>query len=321
MKRWMALLLSVAVLIGCYGCSVTTDSPGESDDESTSSSSASNKIGILVPMTSEFFSAVNAGSTEVWEDAGYQVIESSFDSDQSKLIEMIENYVAAGVDMICTNPGGNAGDDALKAAMDAGVKVMVYGSETADYDLCMVADEYVTGETIGEMAANYVNEYLGGNVQAVALTDTSSQDTTNRTNGMLDKFKELCPNAEIVGSAETLNVGEGTEVMENFLQRYPDVQVVLAHNDVSGIEAMEVLNAAGKTGDEYAVFGCDGTTQGFKLIKDGSIFRGTVSFGALGKTIGEYGLNLLNGEYETHHKEMLPCYGVTEENIDEFYSE
>lgn len=288
-------------------------SPAESDQ--------SNKIGILVPATTEFFAAVNQASSDAWKAAGYDVTVSSFNQDSGKQIEMIENYVSSGVKMICTNPGSNAGDDALKEAMAKGVKVFVYGVETSDYDLCAVEDEAKVGQTIGDMAADYVNKNLGGNVKAVALVDTAGQDLAKRSNGMMDEFKAKCPNSEIVGTAEVVNTGEGTAAMEDFLQRYPDVQIVIAYNDVFGLEAMQAMKAAGKDGDKYGVFGCDGTSEGLKDIKEGTIYRGTISFGDIGKDVADLGLKLLKGDYDgqTHVKEYLSCYSVTSDNIDQYY--
>ena len=266
---------------------------------------------------------MNEASKTAWEKAGYDVTVSSFDQDTGKQIEMIENYVNSGVSMICTNPGSNAGDDALKAAMEKGVKVFVYGVETADYDLCAVEDETGVGQAIGTMAADYVNEKLGGKVKAVALIDTAGQDLANRSNGILDAFREKCPDSEIVGTAECTSTGEGTAAMEDFLQRYPDIQIVLAYNDTFGLEGMEALKAAGKDGEEYGVFGCDGTSEGLKNIKEGTIYRGTISFGDIGSDVAQFGLDLMNGKYDgqDHVKVYLQNFPVTAANIDEYYTE
>lgn len=289
----------------------------------TSNDSSGKKIGILVPATTEFFANVNDKSQKAWEDAGYEVTVSSFNQDTQKQIEMIENYVSSGVSMICTNPGSNAGDDALKDAMDKGVKVFVYGVETSDYDLCAVEDEATVGKNIGTMAADFVNDKLGGKVKAVALIDTAGQDLAYRSNGLMDAFKEQCPNSEIVGTAECVNTGDGTNAMEDFLQRYPDIQVVIAYNDVFGLEAMQAMIAAGKDGDDYGVFGCDSSSEALKDIHDGTIYRGTISFGDIGQDVANYGLQLMNGDYDgqSHVKVYLNNYMVTADNIDDYYTE
>lgn len=321
MKKILSILMCAAmllsVLVGCGAKKDDTQGAGTGTD-----TAAAGKVGILVPATTEFFADVNQKSSDAWKAAGYDVTVSSFNQDSGKQIEMIENYVSSGVKMICTNPGSNAGDDALKEAMGKGVKVFVYGVETSDYDLCAVEDEATVGKTIGGMAADYVNKSLGGKVKAVALIDTAGQDLAKRSNGLMDEFKAKCPDSEIVGTAECVNTGDGTAAMENFLQRYPDVQIVIAYNDVFGLEAMQALKAAGKDGEQYGVFGCDGTSEGLKDIKDGTIYRGTISFGDIGTDIANYGLKLLNGEYDgkTHTKEFLSCYAVTADNIDEYYT-
>ncbi len=329
MKKKILSMLCVLLMMVTVFSACSKSNNNESGSEPVSNAEVSSpeakgkKIGILVPATTEFFANVNNESKKAWEEAGYEVIVSSFDQDTSKQIEMIENYVNSGVDMICTNPGSNAGDDALKTAMSKGVKVFVYGVETSDYDLCAVEDESSVGKAIGTMGADYTNNKLGGKVQAIALINTAGQDLAKRSNGILEAFKEKCPNSEIVGTAECASTGEGTSAMENFLQRYPDVQVVLAYNDTFGLEAMEVLKAAGKDGEKYGVFGCDGTSEGLKNIKEGTIYRGTISFGDIGADVAKHGLDLMSGKYEgkTHEKVFLNNYPVTVDNIDQFYKD
>ena len=324
-KNIKVLIMCVVFALSLAACGNETkdkdSDTGAVNSEKQAKESDGKKIGILVPATTEFFANVNEKSKEAWEKAGYNVTVSSFDQDTGKQIEMIENYVNSGVSMICTNPGSNAGDDALKNAMDRGVKVFVYGVETKDYDLCAVEDESGVGHSIGIMAADYVNKKLDGKVKAVALINTAGQDLANRSNGILDAFKEKCPNSEIVGTAECKSTGEGTAAMENFLQKNPDIQIVLAYNDTFGLEAMEALKAAGKEGDQYGVFGCDGTSEGLKDVKNGTIYRGTISFGDIGADVAQYGLDLMNGKYDekSHEKVFLNHYPVTIDNIDEYY--
>ena len=335
-KRFFSALIITAMtasLVGCGSSASSTTSAAPSSaastgTESTAAAAASDagsksvgKIGILVPATTEFFANVNNATQTAWEAAGYDVTVSSFDQDTQKQISMIENYVSSGVDMICTNPGSNAGDDALKEAMDDGVKVFVYGVETADYDLCAVEDEKSVGQNIGTMAADFANNKLGGKIKAVALIDTAGQDLAYRSNGLMDAFKEKCPDSEIVGTAECVNTGDGTAAMEDFLQKDPDIQVVIAYNDVFGLEAMQAMIAAGKDGDDYGVFGCDSSSEALKDIKEGTIYRGTISFGDIGTDVANYGLDLMSGKYDgqSHVKVYLNNYPVTADNIDDYY--
>ncbi len=64
---------------------------------------------------------------------------------------------------------------------------------------------------------------------------------------------------------------QSMQVMENLLQRFPEIDIVLAGNDESGLGAVEAIEAAGRLG-KIKVTGVDGLQPGIQSILQGRLF-------------------------------------------------
>lgn len=329
MKKILAMMLAATMVFTLGACGnnkgekaddKAEEITGEAAGDTTEVSDDELKICHIKPAEDEFFTGLNDTFSAQCEEAGYTFSEACFEGDYEKLMSIVETLVQDGVDMILCNPLTNAGDDAFKYAMENGVTVLLYGNG-GQYDYLYGTDEYSNGATIGTMAGEWAQEKHQGNVKVAFVVATYSESTVQRTNGMKDAFLELCPDAEVVGEGEYMNTGDATTVMEVLLQKDPDIQVVVAINDQSGIEAAEAMKAAGKNTEDYAVFSTDGTEEALKRVKNGDVLRGTVSYGDIGMNLWDVVNRILAGEVEKGVVTSGGITAVTEENIDEFYTE
>ena len=272
----------------------------------------------IMPDASEFFVTVNDGLKALCEENGYNFVDARFDVDYAKLVTVVENMVQSGVDIIVCNPLTASGDDAFKIALQSGVDVLLYGNAGEQYTSFLTADEYLVGSTIGSMAGDWAQKVYNGELKVAFIQATKSESTKARSDGMVDAFVEKCPNAEIVGYGEYYEIGDATSAMETLLQKNPDIQCVVALNDQSAIESAEAMKAAGKSTEEYAVFGCDGGAEGLRMIKNGDVYRGTVAWVDIATQIFDTAVQVLNGEVSDGTVIALTCEPVTPENIDAF---
>lgn len=313
MKKILTLLIALFVVISLTGC--TTDSPIEPEEKEVTM-----KVGFALPtLQSEFFVWYSDGIKAALEAEGYEVSITSYDGDASKLISTIETFTVSNVDAIIAMVMDASSEDALKAAMEAGIKVVVPGVVTENYDLALVADNADVGKQIGEMAAEFVNSQLSGEAEVIAFVSSANPDMASRSNGMLEAFKAKAPKATIVTEANYVQVGDATNAMENALQQNPNIKVIISFGDQGAVEAVNVLKAAGKVGDDYAAFGCDLTQEGLKLIKAGDIFRGTVDMGNIVTDTANLTLQLLKGELSPlPYKYVGVNKKVTIENVSDY---
>lgn len=324
MKKVVSIFLAVLLAFSVVGCS----NPGTGSAGSTGSAAgsaatvsrtATKKVGMLVPtLQAEFFTSLVDGVKKGLEAKGYTLVATSFDSDSSKAVAAIENYIVSNVDCIMAMVTDNSCDDVLKTAMDKGIKVFSMGVETKYYDLCSLADNVDVGNKIAEMAADFVNKNLGGKAQIATITSTTSTDMANRSTAMVSKLKELLPNSTFVMDGQPAKVGDSAAYMENVLQKYPDTKVLVSFGDMQALECVEVLKAAGKLGKDVGVFACDATAQGLKEIAAGDIFRGTVYMGSIIDTTVNLTTRLLENDPTLQKKMVGENIKVTADNVKDY---
>lgn len=76
-------------------------------------------------------------------------------------------------------------------------------------------------------------------------------------------------------------VGAGTTYTETMIQKYPDLNCILAYGDAAATEAVEAVKAAGMNSDDFGIFACDGTDSAVKYIADNDVMRGTLLFNSI----------------------------------------
>lgn len=197
-------------LAACGGSASSTAVSSVASAAGSAAAAGKGTIGILMPsLNAEFFAATANSMAARLAEEGYTGNIQGFDNDAAQAVSVIENFITDGVQGIAYMTVDTAGDDALKDAMDAGIKVLTCGVENANYDVCQIMDNKATGYQIGEMAANYINENFGGSAKVAYITSTKSQNMMDRVEGYRQAMEELCPGADVVYEAECVDVGQG----------------------------------------------------------------------------------------------------------------
>ena len=329
MKKFVLVFLSILLILSVAGCASnnaanTSAEAAPAEAETSTEAEAANdspkKIGLLLPtLQSEFFVFIADGLEERFTAEGFEVSAMSFDGDANKAISIVENFTIENVDCIIAMVSDNSVDSALKGAMDKGITVIEAGIITDTYDFGLVADNKDVGLKIAEMAADYINNELGGSAKVAAFINETSSDMADRSNSLLENLATLAPNAEIVAKTSYVNVGDATAAMENFFQQNPDIQVVVSYGDQAAIESVEVAKAANKT-EGFATFSCDATQQALKSIYEGGLVKGTVSMGSLIDMMADPTIAILNGNPPSEKIIIGTNTKVTAENIADFYT-
>ncbi|MDC7122189.1 ABC transporter substrate-binding protein [Cellulomonas fimi] len=210
------------------------------------------------------------------KEEGFDLKFSDAQQKQENQIQAIRSYIAQGVDYIAFSPVVESGWDAvLEEAKTANIPVILTDRavDTEDESLYVtfIGSDFVEeGRRIG----TYVSENLATEpIKVVELQGTTgSAPAIDRKTGFEEATADN-PNVEIIAS-QTGNFtrAEGKTVMEGFLQAYPDIDVVYAHNDDMGLGAIEAIEAAGKVpGQDIKVVTIDGVKDGMQALADGKI--------------------------------------------------
>ncbi len=323
MKKILSVLmcgiLGAALLTGCGAAGgKKNDSTGTSAGKDNSQSV---KVGFLAPtLQTEFMIGIDEKLHEECDTRGWGYVSASFDNDSAAAVSAIENMVTGNCNYIVAMVSDTSCDDALKAAQDKGVKIIECGVETAVHDVVITTDQYSIGTQIGDMAAQWLNDQLGGEGNIVIYTTYQNQDMQDRGQGIQDAIKEKAPNVnvlEVVDIGKDV-VGSGTTTTETMLQKYSDLNGIVCYGDAAAVESVEAVKAAGKDNENFGVFACDGTNQALKGISEGTCMRGTMYFEPVGTVMAKCIDELVAGKTYDEAVES-PIYPVTAANVADYY--
>lgn len=314
----LLLLIAIGLTAGCGPKDKSSAGKGEAD-------------GVQVGMT------VQDLSNPTW--AGYcQAIEKeiaahggslsyvSCESNASKQITQIENFVASGVDVLIVHPADPAGVEfALKQARQKGIKVIAWDDNLENADIAWLIDNHKLGYLIGEYAAKWINEKLGGTAEVAILNYPQLPILLARGNGIRDAVTELAPDAQIVAETSAINPAEGIAKMETVFQSNPNVKVVCSIGGGGSVGANEAAKAAGKITDDFGIFAADATQPELTALKNNEGVRMTVTITGTNKQIAERIWEMVDElqsgetiETKEVYRELIP---VTKENVDQYLNQ
>ena len=315
------MALSLAACGGSASTASSTASSASSAAESVVESAAAAagtsvtkdniKFGFLAPtLQTEFFINIDDGLKQVAAEDGWDYTSVSFENDSGTAVTDIENMVTSGCNVILAMVSDNSCDDALRAAQEAGTIVIECGVVTDAYDISINSSQYDTGTMISDMAGEWIDTQLDGKANIVVYTTYQNQDMQNRGQGIQDRIKELCPDSNILEVVDIGKdvVGAGTTYTETMIQKYPELNCILAYGDAAATEAVEAVKAAGMNSDDFGIFACDGTESAIKYIADNDVMRGTLKFNSIAESARTALYQYLDGELE---KGAVVDYSIT----------
>lgn len=296
MKKAMTLLLGLLLLAAPTACS--NEDPG--GDAQTSTASGTVDVGYAVTDTTNPFIGWLTEEVRAQAEAdGITVQIADAAGNGTTQLEQIENFIAMNVKVIALMPVDPMGvTDAITRAQEAGIKVLVAGTDTGVYDVMMNIDQYASGSEVAQMGIEWLIETfstdgtaegLEGTPKVIVLKYTGTNDGTNRSNGIIDTISDWGYADVVVAQTEAITSADATSIMENMWQQNQDASLVMTYNADAALGVNEYLmGQAGIDRSEIAVFSADTSEPVEEIIlasaTDDSVFRGTM--GTVGPEIG-----------------------------------
>jgi len=192
-------------------------------------------------------------------------------------------------------------DDVLKEAKDAG-KVVVLEDRRIDADPSMYytyigSDFDLEGQKAAKAMCDLLKDSPKKNVVEISGAVGASA-AIDRAKGFREKMGD-CGIVIPDGFTQTGNWGvpESKAVMEAFLKKSKDIQVVFAHNDEEAIGAIQAIKEAGLVpGKDIQVIGVDATADGFKYLISGELGADIECNPLLAPQVYEAALKAVNGD-------------------------
>lgn len=286
----LTLVLVAALLVGCAQApsaspDAESSAPADNASEPAAESDGNLKVGITIQSLENSYWAGVFGEVEtLLKDKGWEYTILACDDNSAKQIQQIENFITNEVDLIMVHPSDpNAIEDYLKAARDAGIKVMCWDDKMTNTDLNWVLDNTELGYTIGSAAAEFINTHYSETekAQVAVMNYPQTPILLERETGILAAMEELAGGKfEIVAQQPALDAQTALSNMETIFQAHPDTTIVCsigAGGDIGANQAfMTKFNS--QIPDNVGIFSADATQQQLEAIVNGEATRASIGF-------------------------------------------
>jgi len=271
-------LVGVAILAGCSDRSAPQ--PGGA---ATPGSLKQKRVGISSPHQVEILNELYADMKREAQKPENQLELVIVDAknDAVKQLNDIESFIAQGYGGIFFLAQPSKGLTELVAkGVKQGVFMFNHGaSPITGATQNVVLDQHYTGAQVGEFAAKWIHQHLGGRAEVGILGNSADPWLERRTEGMKEGLRKFAPEARIVGEVHGHSIELGAAGAANLLQAHPRIQVLLAHADDPGYGCYTAAMEAGRRDpNRFLVASCDGTRLVFDKISDGGIYQATWSY-------------------------------------------
>lgn len=188
------------------------------------------------------------------EENGYKLLFDDAQQKQENQIKAIRSFIQQEVDYIVVAPVVETGwETVLEEAKEAGIPVilsdrMMDVSDESLYE-CWVGGNFIKE---GEDAAAWLKTYLEGlgrGEEAINIVTLQGTIGASAQVGRTDGFASGMQDNWTMLDKQTgeFTQSKGQEVMESFLKKYDDIDVVVCENDNMAFGAVDAIKAAGKT--------------------------------------------------------------------------
>ncbi len=279
-----------------------------------------NKIGIsLGSMGNPFFVALANGATNKAKEANpnVEVTALGYDYDMNKQFTQIDNFIAAGVDLILLNPADpKAVAPAIARAQAAGIPVVAVDTAAEGADATVTTDNVQAGE----IACKFIVDKLGGKGDVVIVNGPQVSSVIDRVVGCKKVFgaapgiKVLSGDQDAKGSRDG-----GLNVMQSLLTRFEKIDAVFAINDPTGIGASLASKQANRT--NLFITAVDGAPDIEAELKDSSslvLASASQDPYAMAQLATQIGIDLINGKKPAQQVTLMPSKLVTRDNVADY---
>ena len=247
-----------------------------------------------------------------------KLLTFGYEYDLGKQVQQIDNFIAAGVDIILLNPGDpKALKPAIEKAQKAGIKVIAVDTYADGADAAVTTNNVQAGE----IACQYFIDKLGGKGNVIIENGPQVSSVIDRVDGCKAAIGKA-PGMKILSSDQD-GKGQrdaGLNVMKSLLTRFPDVQAIFAINDPQALGSDLAAKQLNRT--NIIITSVDGAPDIESALKDPKdpMVQASASQDpyALARKGVDIGVDLLNGKAPSERITLVPSTLVTRDNVKDY---
>jgi len=260
---------------------------------------------------------VQNAMVEIGAENGIEVLVSDAKNDVTQEVNLIESYIAMGVNAVASAPRDRDGTAvAVDECWDANIPYISCFGEVNTDRIYAGSSEI----TAGRAQAQYLAEVLPENGKILYLTNNPTHaNYIGRKEGLQLLF-ELRPDVEVLDEQNCqLKTDKAMEITENWIQLYSEFDAIVGQNDDCCIGAYEALKAADRI-EGVTLVGIDGNENALISVQNGEMSATCYQDArTIAQHIIDVCLRIRDGEDPKNIPDQeVPFSLVTKENVD-FY--
>ena len=285
-RMWLLLGVILALALGVAACGDDDDSGGASSSsggQSSGSSEAPNIAFLPKAVNNPYFDVAAKGAEQAAADLGgkFKQVGPSEASAPAQ-VPFINTLMQQQVDAIAVSANDpNALVPSLKRAMQTGVKVVTYDSDTAPEGRTLFINQ-ATADKIAQIQVKLISDQLGGKGDIAIL---SAASTATNQNAWIATMKEELKKPEYSG-LKLVKVAYGNDddqksfqETNGLLQAYPNLKGIISPTTVGIAAAARALDSKNSdvkltglgTPNQMREFVKNGTVESFALWDPGKL--------------------------------------------------
>ncbi|WP_416974837.1 sugar ABC transporter substrate-binding protein [Streptomyces sp. 4F14] len=277
-RQFLAYSVAAAALAGCSAPPSTSTS---AKSGSAAAGTPLTKIGLDYPFTQlPLYTTLVKLSTAAAKKHGISLLTTSDAASADTQATNLTTWVARKVPAIVSFPMVfEAAEPIARSALDAGLIWVTYGG-TLEHQSADIKFSFREGGTLlGEAAATWAGETLGGKGKIAFLTDNTIELGRERTEGMIDAFTKAAPGVDVVAQEQAIDPDTGLAKTRAILAKHPDLALLLGVTDAAAYGGFKALQQAGRKNDDARTFvgGQDGAVPSLLAIRQGTFYRASAA--------------------------------------------
>jgi inositol transport system substrate-binding protein len=248
-------------------------------------------------------------------DPAVSVSFADANGDASKQLDQIDNFIAQKVNAIIIVPVDYQGIvPGVEKANKAGIPVIALGIESAGGKFTFVGSKNIDA---GRMQGEFMKDKLPKGAQILYL---QGQPGLYHSKERLEGFtKALASRSDVKVLANlpaNYDRAEGMKITEDWVQKFPKFDAIIAANDQMALGALQALKTAGRKG--VMISGIDGVKDALDAIKTGDMSQ-SIFQNAKGQAQGAFEVVEMIKKGEPAPKEKLIAFeSIVKENVDKY---
>lgn len=247
-----------------------------------------------------------------------KIITVGYDYDLGKQFTQIDNFIAAGVDLILLNPGDpKAIEPAIRKAQKAGIPVVAVDTHAAGADATVETNNIQAGT----IACQDLFDKIGGKGDVLIVNGPQVSSVIERVKGC-DEVAKKYPGIKILSQDQDAKGSRdgGLAVGQSLLTRFSKVDGVFAINDPTGVGVELAAKQLKRT--SFPITAVDGSPDAEAALKDPNSpqFVATASQDPflMARLAVQAGVKILNGEKPAEEVQLMDSKLVTRDNVKDF---